>query len=450
MPIELYEHQKTALSLLRIEDGFALFMEQGTGKTFPVLFRLAELAEMGKIDSALIVAPKAVCGSWRDKIELLDDSQKAALESIELEIVNYDLVWRREEYWASVWDALVLDESHFIKTPGAKRTHACLAIAAHAKYRYILTGTPTSNGALCNIWTQLAAVDPWIKTNPHNKRKFVYPACLGKKSYYKWLEDVAYLNRWHKPYKYRDVSGLQDIIAEHSYRITKSECLDLPEKLPDELLRVEIGSKARKDYSMIARHSAIPDRDLLADNPLVRMLRLRQIASGFLANEDQEVEVYQNAKTKALTDLLSEHEGKVVVFCEFKRSIDDVTEALDKMGFNPVSLDGRSKDHDVWRKFQEDPNVRAIVCQYQSGSAGIDLYAASTCVFYEPTLSSNLNEQAKDRIHRIGQHDPCSYYYLIAQNTVEEAIYEALKNYKDFEERLFADYLDEYVKGESL
>ena len=88
--------------------------------------------------------------------------------------------------------------------------------------------------------------------------------------------------------------------------------------------------------------------------------------------------------------------------------------------------------------------------QYASGSAGIDLYAADTCIFFEPTLSSNLNEQAKDRIHRIGQHRPCSYYYLIADGSIEADIYNALSNYADFGEALFTKYLREYAKGDAV
>ncbi len=98
MSIELYDHQKTALGLLRINDGFALFMEQGTGKTYPILFRLAELSKTNRTTSALIVAPKAVCESWKSKIENLSDAYKTSLSKLRLDIVSYDLVWRREEF----------------------------------------------------------------------------------------------------------------------------------------------------------------------------------------------------------------------------------------------------------------------------------------------------------------------------------------------------------------
>ena len=440
--IELYEHQKTALNLLRLNDGFALFMEQGTGKTFPVLFRIAELADKGLVRSALVVAPKAVCDSWEQKVGMLDEGmRRAVLGSARLKVVSYDIVWRRAEIADGTFDAVVLDESHYIKSPSAKRTRACLRICSRAKYRYILTGTPTSNGQLCNVWSQFAAIDPVVE------RGRVYPACLGGDSYTKWLQRVAYLNQWHQPYKYRNVSELQDVISEHSYRITKEECLDLPDKLPDQVLSVELCPEARRHYRSMAKESAISDPESLAGNPLTKALRLRQICSGFLVSDDGSVVEYRNGKIPALEGFLSDFEGKVVVYCAFTRSIDDVSALLGRLGYGHVVLDGRQSDKGVWRRFQEDGDVRAIVCQYQSGSAGIDLFAADTIVFYEPAVSSNLTEQARDRIHRIGQHRPCSYYFVLAKGTIEERIYEALRNYEDFGEALFARYIDEYVKG---
>ena len=84
--IELFSHQKTALALLQANDAYALFMEQGTGKTFPILFRLAELAQDRRITNALIVAPKAVCKSWKVKIEQLNTEQIQAIKSIDLQL----------------------------------------------------------------------------------------------------------------------------------------------------------------------------------------------------------------------------------------------------------------------------------------------------------------------------------------------------------------------------
>lgn len=444
MAIELYEHQETALALLRANDGFALFMEQGTGKTFPVLFRLAELAARRKIANALIVAPKAVCAGWSEKIAQLSDEQRRSLASIDVEIASYDIVWRRGGIADGRWDALVLDESHYVKSPSAKRTKACLAIAARARYRWILTGTPTSNGQLCNLWSQMACVDP--VTFVSRGREYVYPACLGGDSYYKWIERVALLDKWRKPRRYIDVQGVQEAVGELSYRITKAECLDLPEKLPDEVLHVSLDPSVKPKYRAMAERSAIVELDALAGNPMERSLRLRQIASGWIDAPGGRREL-PCRKLAVLEEFIEGFEGKFVVFCEFHHSIDAVSGMLDGAGVRHVVLDGRSPDKGVWRDFQADDGIRAIVLNSQTGSAGIDLYAADTCIFYEPTLRSDLNEQARDRIHRIGQTKACSYYYLLAEGTIEEAIYEALRNYEDFSEALLTRYLEDYTRG---
>lgn len=442
--VELYEHQKTALNLLRLNDGFALFMEQGTGKTFPVLFRLAELAMTGRIRSALVAAPKAVCSSWDDKIAQLSDEQRGALESIELVIASYDIVWRRKEIADATFDAVVFDESHYIKTPSAKRTKGCLKLAARATYRWILTGTPTSNGQLCNLWSQFAAITPTVRKGR------VYPECFGGATYFDWIGSVAYLNQYRKPYKYKNVAAIQKVMEEVSYRITKEECLDLPEKMPDEVLHVRLKPGVLGVYKQMLRSSAILELDTLAGNPLTRSLRLRQIASGFIETENGEHVDYPCAKLEALKEFLEDFEKKVVVFCDFRNSIDAVSAVMDRLKMTHVILDGRQSDKGVWRRFQSDDCIQAIICQYQSGSAGIDLHAADTCVFFEPTLSSNLTEQAKDRIHRVGQTRACSYVYLITDGTIESAIYSALGNYEDFGEALFTRYIGEYTKGARL
>lgn len=449
--IELYDHQKTALNLLRLNDGFALFMEQGTGKTFPVLFRLCELARTKRISSGLIIAPKAVCAGWYDKIEQLSDAQKQSLAKIDLKIVSYDLVWRRDEYKKARFDCVVFDESHYIKSPSAKRTKACLAIALKAKYRYALTGTPTSNGQLCNLWSQITAIDP---VEPSRRGYPAYPGAFGGDSYYKWLDRVAYLDQWHKPYKYRRVDEIQDVLGELSYSIKKEDCLDLPEKLPDEILYIDLARDVKRLYKDMAKHSVILELDegydLLAPNPVTRLLHLRQLASGFVSDERKRIHEFSNPKITALKEFLSDFDSKVVIFCEFTHSIDKVSELLDSMKWKHVVLDGRSKDSSIWRKFQDDDSVRAIVVQSKSGSAGIDLYASDTCIFFEPPISSNIVEQARDRIHRPGQTNKCSYYFMLTSGTVEFAIYKALLNYQDFGEALFTRYLDEYTKGAKL
>lgn len=430
--IKLYDHQKVSISLLENEEAFALFHDMGTGKTLTMLYHIARL----DIDSCLIVAPKATMGAWERDISLFEGEAKKKLERI-VTIVNYDLVWRRDEYNVP-WDCLVLDESHYIKNRTSKRSKFLLQLALKTKYRYILTGTPTGNGQLENIWSQYAFLYP-----SKGYRGTVSSDIFG--SYSEFTKRYCILNRFFQPYRYVNVNELQDTIGEYSYRVVKEECLDLPEKLPDVIYDIE--QKEKSKYKQMSNDSVIKEFELIADNPLSKMLRLRQICSGFITLDDRSIVELKNEKIKVLGEFLDDFDRKLVIFADFKYSIKQITKLLVKKKIKHVVLDGDQKDKSVWRKFQSDESIRVIVCQYQSANAGIDLYRADTMIFYEPTRSSTILSQAKDRIHRIGQTQKCTYVHFLTKGSIERAIYKALQGYQDFNEKLFEEYMEEYQKG---
>lgn len=433
--LKLYNHQKLALQYMRLNDSFALFMEQGCGKTLPTLYRILELRKQGYITTALVVAPKATMGAWYRDMEMFDPEDRLLLEK-SITVINYDSVWRKNKGYDKVWDCIVLDESHKIKNRTSKRAKFLLRLALKSKYRYILTGTPIGNGQLENIWSQYAFLEPCIVNGRVASKIF---------GTYKQFEDrYCLLNQYWKPYRYKYVDELQDIIAEHSYRVTKAECLDLPEKLPDEVYDIELKEPAL--YKELHKSSTVEELGILAENPLARMTKLRQVCSGFL-NDGETTHELKCEKINVLEEFLDGWEKKLVVFCEFKHSIKAVSALLTKLKIKHVILDGEQKDKLIWRKFQSDPKIRVIICQYQSASQGIDLYAADTIIYYEPTLSSNTLDQSRDRIHRSGQTEKCSYIHFITKGTIEGAIYKALKNYSDFGEKLFNEYMTEYTKS---
>jgi SNF2 family DNA or RNA helicase len=420
---------------MRVNPSFALYLEQGCGKTIVALTRLVELAEGGRIDSALIVAPKAVLGSWERDIEKFDRNHQRLLRRI-VTLVNYDLVWRRPEYRRH-WGAIILDEAHYVKNRTSNRSKALLEMALDADYRYALTGTPISNGALQDIWSQMAFLKP-LKI-PRGVGTTAFPE--AGPTYYNFQDRYCFLDQYFKPYRYRHVDELQEVIAEHSYRVKKVDCLDLPDKLPDEIYEIDLAES--KLYKELVKESAIMDLELLAENPLLRMLRLRQLCSGHLPNVDG----LKCGKLKALGEYLDGYEDKLVIFAQFTASIDDISELLRKRGIKHVILDGRSKNKTIWRKFQTDDTIRVIVCQYEAAATGIDLFAASTILYYEPTIRSNTLEQSRDRIHRVGQSHPCSYVHFITKGTIEREIYRALQGFADFSEKLFTEYVAEYQRS---
>lgn len=439
--IKLYRHQEIALSYMRSSNYFALFMEQGTGKTLVGLFRILDLLKGGYIEEALIVAPKSALGAWERDIELFDALDREILKA-GITLINYDKVWRgdKKSPYYKKWGCIILDEAHAIKNRTSRRSKFLLKIATLSDYRYILTGTPISNGQLENIWSLYCFLDPYLE------RGYPYSRIFGG-SYKTFQDRYCILNMYHKPSSYIHVKELQDIISEYSYRVKKIDCLDLPDKLPDEIIKVDLAEKTL--YKKLATESAILDLDILAENPLSRLVKLRQLCSGHIKLDTGEIKEVKNEKLSILQELLEGYEDdkKIVIFAEFKYSIAKIRDLLKKMKIKYIILDGDQKDKTIWRKFQSDKKIRVIVCQYQTASAGIDLFASDTIIYYEPTLRSNVLEQSRDRIHRTGQVNKCSYIHLLTKGTVEVDIYRALSGYSDFSEALFTRYMEGYRRS---
>lgn len=439
--IKLYRHQEIALSYMRSNNYFALFMEQGTGKTIPSLFRILDLLRSGAIETALVVAPKSALGAWERDIELFGDLDRDILRS-GITLINYDKVWRGDKTspYFKKWGCIILDEAHSIKNRTSRRSKFLLQIACMADYRYILTGTPISNGQLENIWALYCFLDPYME------RGYPYSRIFGG-SYRTFQDRYCILNMYHKPSSYIHVKELQEIINEHSYRVKKADCLDLPDKLPDEIIKVDLAEKNL--YKKLATESAILEYEILADNPLSRLVKLRQLVSGHIKLESGEILEVENGKLSILDELLDGYEDdkKIVIFAEFKYSISKISELLRKKKISYVVLDGDQKDKTIWRRFQSEASIKVIVCQYQTASAGIDLFASDTIIYYEPTLRSNTLEQSRDRIHRTGQANKCSYIHLLTKGTVEVDIYRALAGYSDFSEKLFTEYMEGYRRS---
>ena len=441
---------------MRSNDYFALFLEQGCGKTFPTLFRILDLLKAGKIENALVVAPKSALGAWERDIEHFDDLDQEILRD-NITLINYDKVWRGEEKspYNRKYGCIILDEAHNIKNRTSQRSKFILKIASLSDYRYILTGTPIGNGQLENIWSLYCFLDPYMERGRVYSRIFknhMEENASGdyRGSYQEFQDRYCILNMYHKPTSYINVKELQTLINEYSYRVKKVDCLDLPDKLPDEIISVELKEKSL--YKRLHDDSALLEYEILAENPLSRMIKLRQLCSGHLVHEregNREIIETKIEKLEILKELIEGYEDdkKLVIFAEFKYSIGKISELLRKMKIKYVVLDGDQKDKTIWRKFQADKNIKIIVCQYQTASAGIDLFASDTIIYYEPTLRSNILEQSRDRIHRTGQKNKCSYIHLITKGTIEVAIYRALAGYSDFSERLFSEYMNDYRRS---
>lgn len=440
--VTLFEHQKTILANAeqRIRRGlpfYAIFAEQGTSKTLTMLVLALRLYKSGAIRHALVVCPTSVKGSWSRDIDRFFSPLEQRLFDRFLTVTTYDLIWRRPELDRE-WDMMVLDESHFIKNRTSNRyrgqikkvdgkrrrvTNGIQQISRRSKYRYILTGTPIGNSRWEEIWAQF---------------DFMNPDIFGPYSHFE--ARYCILGKYYKPIAYKNVDELKAIIAQHSIWIRKADCLDLPEKLPPERLTLEL--EERKLYKEMLQNY-IAELDIEAKNPLARMVKLRQMCSGHIRDDAGTVHRLKCAKPAALDEFLENWGKKLVVFAEFEESINDICRVLERRKIRYVTLDGRQRDKQIWKRFQSEPELQIIVCQYRSAAAGIDLFAADTMLFYEPTLSSQTFEQVCDRIHRPGQREKCSYILFETAGTVEKKIWDALMKHRDFNETELCAFVEE-------
>lgn len=451
--LKLYEHQKRIIELLTEHDRFLLLPQVGTGKTLPTLIDMSNKMLGGEVENALVVAPLSGLGAWQNGIELLPEDRQKLIRQ-RLTLINYDKLSRKTSPWREKcwhpWDYMVLDEGHAIKRPTSNRSQyfigrgKALGLAAQAKYRYMLTGTLITNSHLEDAWAPLRFLydEDWMSW-PEFKRHFLVTRNLPGS----YAEIIV---------GYRNTQELLDKLASCSYRILKKDCLDLPEQLPDEIIKVpwatgkngEPFNKTTKELYAEALDSYIEAIDLVSDNPLTRLLRMREIAAGHIKEVDVRDE--QGRKHRGTTYHLNSNKvryameliennlpHKTVVFYQFRATCEQLEAALKKQGIKFVTLNGDQKNKNIWRDFQSDEDIKVIVVQYAAGSSAIDLFASSYTIFMEPTDSSFINEQAHGRTHRSGQKEACSYVFLLTEGSVEEDMYKRLEAHEDFSEEAY-------------
>ena len=469
MPIRAhpYEHQQKAYEFAcRLfgltghnpppSRGAALLMEMGTGKTLTTIAVAGRLWLNHKVERMLIVAPLSILGVWQEEFQKFADfpyslavlngngSRKSEnlrqipTNGLQVAVINYESAWRLEDELAA-WDAdlIVCDEGHKIKTHNISASKCMHRLGAKARYRMLLTGTVITNKAI-DIFS------------PY---KFLNPAVFGNSFYAfrnRYFDMVGYGN--HTPVlKTSMAEEMTRRIHSIAFRATKAECLDLPETT--EIVRsVELEPQARKLYQQLVRDSytRIKEVEITAANVLTRLLRLSQLTGGFLrADETDRVEQVSSAKLDALSDIVdsaAQEGGKLVIIARFLPEIDAITEMLERKSIGYSRITGAVKDRDEQvRRFQADPDVAVFVGQIATAGLGITLTAADKMVFYSLDYSMSNFEQAKARIHRVGQRNPCTYIYLVTAGTVDEKVLQALRDKADLARVL----IDKYWTGKN-
>lgn len=382
----------------------------GLGKTFVGSEKLKKL----NANHNLIICQKSKIDDWCEHIKTYYDyniiiyNKTTIIPEHSVVIINYDLIWRRPELIYTLKDfTLMLDESSMIKNEKSERAKFILKMKA--KNVILLSGTPTG-GKYEQLWSQLRLLGWNISKN------------LYWQQFIKFIKlDVGGF-QIKKVTGYKNVDRLKRKLHDHGAVFMKTdEVFELPQQIEQE---VKIANT--KDYKKFKKDRIITinDTELIGDTSLTKMLYLRQLASQ-----------YNSHKIAALKDILESTDDRVIVFYNFNKELEILKQLAAKLE-KPISIvNGDIKDLD---SFNEYENSITLV-QYQAGAMGLNLQLSNKIIYFSLPLQSELFEQSKKRIHRIGQERTCFYWYLITENSIEEQIYQTLKERRDFTNKLFEE-----------
>jgi SNF2 family DNA or RNA helicase len=368
---EPYQHQLDALKVSYKKKVFALFCEMGTGKSKILLDNIAMLFDDGKIDGALIVAPKGVYKNWidqeipthlpdhiqcrtfqwvapssrsKDDQEMLDQLYHDTRDpSLTLFVMNIEAFSSKpglaeaEKFLSAYKAMMAIDESTTIKTPTAKRTKNIISVSRYAYYKRVMTGSPVTKSPL-DLYSQC---------------EFLNPDLLGHSSYYAFRARYANMQT------------------------------------------INVGGRS------------------------VNIVRPNNS--------------YRN-RLDELMSLLEETEGKVIIWANYVEDIKNIVKTLKKTHGEASTVeyhgavDQRIRQKQIALFQEKNGPARYFVGNPQTGGYGITLTAASTVVYYSNNYDLEKRLQSEDRAHRIGQTNKVTYIDLICENTVDEKIVKALRN----------------------
>jgi SNF2 family DNA or RNA helicase len=467
-----YKHQLTALEKSWNKENFAYFMEMGTGKTKVLIDNIAMLYDKGKIDAALIIAPKGVVKTWYeqelpthlpDHIENvtvlwqsnITKGQQEKLESLyEIETAMHILIMNVEalstekgvkfasKFINSHKAMMAIDESTNIKTPSARRTKNIIGIGKHAKYRRIMTGSPITKNPL-DLYTQCEFLDPWL---------------LDFSSYYAFRNRYAEMKTMHLRGrsiqvvdKFQNLGELSETVKGFSYRVLKEDCLDLPEKVFIKR-HVTLTPDQKKLYEQMkkAAMAVLNGKVNTTTTVLTQLMRLHQITCGHFTADDGTSQAVESNRLKELMDILEDIDGKVIIWANYQMSVGEIIQALikkygEESYVHYYGLTPQEDRQDFIRRFQNDPKCRFIVGTPQTGGYGITLTQANTVIYYSNGYDLEKRLQSEDRAHRIGQKKTVTYIDLIAEDTVDEKIVKALRDKINIASEVMGEELKDWI-----
>ena len=467
-----YKHQLTALEKSWNKETYAYFMEMGTGKTKVLIDNLAMLYDKGKVDAALIIAPKGVIGTWynqelpahlpnhienvtvmwqaninKKQQEKLDELFKIG-EDLRILIMNVEALSTEKGYnYAHKFlnahrPLMAIDESTTIKNPNAKRTKNIIKLSDIAKYKRIMTGSPVTKNPL-DLYSQCEFLSPWL---------------LNFASYYSFRNRYAEMKTIHISGrsiqvvdKFKNLGELSEILKNFSYRVLKEDCLDLPPKNWTKR-HITLSPEQRKIYTQMKETALahLNGKQATTMTVLTQLMRLHQITCGHFTADDGSTQPIANNRLNELINALDELEGKAIIWAHYQYDIREIIRVIvEKYGPGSVvdyyGLTPQDERQPNIKKFQDDPKCRFLVGTPSTGGYGITLTAANTVIYYSNGYDLEKRLQSEDRAHRIGQKKNVTYVDIIAEDTVDEKIVKALRTKINIASQVLGEELKSWI-----
>ena len=467
-----YKHQLDALEISWNKEVYAYFMEMGTGKTKVLIDNMSMLYDNGKIEGALIIAPKGVVGTWYKQeipTHLVDHVENKAIlwqsnftkeyskklgtlfksdSDLHILIMNVEALSTTKgvdfasKFLSSHNTLMAIDESTTIKNPKAKRTKNILRLSKLAKYRRIMTGSPVTKNPL-DLYSQCEFLDPY---------------CLDFASYYAFRNRYAEMrtaNFYGRSVqivaRFRHLDELAEKLKPFSYRVLKEDCLDLPEKTFMKRV-IELSKEQKELYAQMKKMALamLNGKVVTTKTALTQIMRLHQITCGHFTADDGSVQDIKNNRLDELMNVLDEIEGKVVIWAHYQYDVKKIIKEIQKVhgpgsvvdyyGLTPKDI----RQNNI-EKFQGDDAVKYFVGTPATGGYGITLTAASNMIYYSNGYDLEKRLQSQDRIHRIGQKKPVTYIDLIAEDTVDNKIVKALRKKINIASEVMGEELKDWI-----
>ena len=454
----LWGHQREGFERAKDQDEFGWLFDVGTGKTLTCITTLRyKYGAMGRMMCTLILSPIITLENWKSeimkfshtpeqkiiiligpvkkRIKMMEEAEKK-WGSLCIFITNYEAIGSSKPFADALTklapEILVLDESHRCKTHNSKRTKRINDLADLAKVRFLLTGTFITNSPF-DAYAQFRILDKG-KSFGRNffrfQNKYFFDANYG-------MPKDKYFPNW----KVRNgaLKEMNQIISQKTMRALKEECIDLPEKVTKKIM-VDMEPEQKKAYEEMKKHliTYVKDEAVTADMALVKLLRLSQIASGFVKTENDQIRRLKNAKEKALKELLFdicvEGKGKVIVWAVFHENYKQIREVCESLKLEYVEghgLIGTTQKFDNMRRFNEDDSCSVCIGHPKSLGIGVNLKSAGTSIYFSRDFSLEARLQSEARNFRGGSidlHDKITQIDLTCRGTIDEEIDQALDN----------------------